>query len=61
MAIDEISNLIPPANPHPLTVPRLSPRPRRDGEWLPRDREITDVRPPPASTSSGWPRVFPGL
>ena len=61
MTIDEISNLIPPANPHPLPVPWLSPPPG-DGEWLPRDRETTGARPPePASTSSRWPRVFPGL
>ena len=59
MTIDKIGNLIPPANPHP--VPWLLPRPC-DGDWLSRDREITDARPPePASTSSRWPRVFPGL
>ena len=61
MTIDKNSNPIPPANPHPLPVPWLSPRPC-DGDWLSRDRETTGARPPePVSTSSRWPRVFPGL
>jgi hypothetical protein len=61
MTIDTISNLIPPANPQALPVSWLSPRPE-DGERPPRDRETTEVRlPEEASTSSWWPRVFPGL